>query len=152
MTVTAEQQGQRAGWTGRLVEWLTGPRSELPPEQGGVLVIEDDQSVGKVITINMELEGIDVRWARDLHSAREELRARTFGTILLDMNLPDGTGLEMLRFIRQDLASTTPIIILSGFKQEDSIVRALEMGANDYMIKPFSPKELMARVHKVRGT
>jgi DNA-binding response OmpR family regulator len=64
------------------------------------------------------------------------------------MNLPGGSGLQLLRVLRRELKRDVPVIMLSGQKQEDSIVRALEWGANDYVTKPFSPRELVARVNR----
>jgi two-component system, OmpR family, phosphate regulon response regulator PhoB len=118
-----------------------------------ILVIEDDRSVGKVVQVSLGLAGHDVQVATDAGSGELALRESGHDLVILDINLPGGTGLELLRCLREDLGRRTPVIMLSGQKQEDSIVRALEWGANDYVTKPFSPRELVARVNRwTKGT
>jgi two-component system OmpR family response regulator len=68
---------------------------------------------------------------------------------MLDIGLPDGNGLDLVRWVRDDLALSTPIIVLSAYRQEENVQRAFEFGANDFVPKPFRPKELMARVERV---
>jgi two-component system phosphate regulon response regulator PhoB len=113
-----------------------------------ILVIEDDRSVGKVVQISLRLAGHDVQLATDSASGELALRQGDLDLVILDINLPGGTGLELLRCLRDELGRRTPVIMLSGQKQEESIVRALEWGANDYVTKPFSPRELVARVNR----
>jgi two-component system phosphate regulon response regulator PhoB len=71
--------------------------------------------------------------------------------VLLDLNLPDGNGLDLLRDIRRDQGATFPVLVLSGMRQEEAVVRGLELGADDYVTKPFSPPELLARVGRCLG-
>jgi DNA-binding response OmpR family regulator len=113
-----------------------------------ILVVEDDRSVGKVVEVSLGLEGHDVQLAINAQEGESALRAEDHDLVILDVNLPGGTGLELLRLVRGELVRETPVIILSGQKQEDNIVRALRWGANDYVTKPFSPRELMARVNR----
>lgn len=113
-----------------------------------ILLVEDDRSVGKVVEVSLGLAGHQVQLATDVHAGEEALRADGHELIILDVNLPGGTGLELLRLIRGELGRDTPVIMLSGQKQEDNIVQALEWGANDYVTKPFSPRELVARVNR----
>jgi two-component system phosphate regulon response regulator PhoB len=122
-------------------------------EASRILVIEDDRSVGRVVQVSLGLAGHDVRLATDANSGEIALREDDIDLVILDINLPGGTGLELLRCLRDELGRRTPVIILSGQKQEDGIVRALEWGANDYVTKPFSPRELVARVNRwTKGT
>jgi DNA-binding response OmpR family regulator len=122
------------------------------PPVSRILVIEDDLAVGKVLTVTLQLAGHDVRLARDLHSARGVLEGQDdFDAVVLDVNLPDGSGFEILRLLRQDLSRDTPVLVLSALKQEENVVRALELGANDYVTKPFGPRELLARIRKWTG-
>lgn len=113
-----------------------------------ILVVEDDRSVGKVVEVSLGLAGHEVELATDAVTGASALRADGHALVILDVNLPGGTGLELLRLLRQELGRTTPVIILSGQRQEDNIVRALEWGAHDYVTKPFSPRELVARVNR----
>ena len=113
-----------------------------------ILVVEDDRSVGKVVEVSLSLEGHRVQVAANVQDGESAIRAGGYDLVILDVNLPGGTGLELLRLVRHELGRETPVIMLSGQKQEDNIVRALELGADDYVTKPFSPRELVARVNR----
>ena len=113
-----------------------------------ILVIEDDPVIGAILERVLGHEGHVVQVVRQLSLGREVLEAREPDLILLDLNLPDGSGLEFLRALRQDMQRTTPVMVLSGMRQEDHIVRGLKLGADDYVTKPFSPLELVARVDR----
>jgi DNA-binding response OmpR family regulator len=118
-----------------------------------ILVVEDDRSVGKVVEVSLGLAGHVVDLATDAVSGELAMREVGHDLVILDVNLPGGTGLDLLRCLREDLGKQTPVIMLSGQRQEDNIVRALECGANDYVTKPFSPRELIARVNRwTRGS
>ena len=113
-----------------------------------ILVVEDDRSVGRVVEVSLGLAGHDVELATDVRAGESALRTNGHSLVILDVNLPGGTGLELLRLVRQEMGRDVPVIMLSGQRQEDNIVRALEWGANDYVTKPFSPRELVARVNR----
>jgi CheY-like chemotaxis protein len=122
------------------------------PPVSRILVIEDDLAVGKVLTVTLQLAGHDVRLARDVYSARGVLEGSDdYDAVVLDVNLPDGSGFDILRLLRQDLGRETPVLVLSALKQEENVIRALELGANDYVTKPFGPRELLARIRKWTG-
>ncbi|MGH7855694.1 MAG: response regulator transcription factor, partial [Candidatus Binatia bacterium] len=69
--------------------------------------------------------------------------------IILDLGLPDGDGLDLLRRLRADMHSSVPVLVLTAFRQEDKAVRAFELGADDFVTKPFAPRELVARIERV---
>jgi two-component system phosphate regulon response regulator PhoB len=115
---------------------------------GSILVVEDDPSVGKVVEVSLSLAGYGVELVTDASAGERALRKGSHDLVILDVNLPKGTGVQLLRLLREDLHSATPVIMLSGQKQEDNIVGALDWGANDYVTKPFSPRELVARVNR----
>ena len=75
----------------------------------------------------------------------------TYDLVLLDLNLPDGNGLDLLQDIRRDLGDGFPVLVLSGLRHEEAVVRGIELGADDYVTKPFSPPELLARVRRCLG-
>jgi DNA-binding response OmpR family regulator len=110
-----------------------------------ILLVEDDRSIDKVVEMLLGLAGHQVRVATDATAGEAAIREGGYDLAILDMNLPGGNGLGVLR---GELESEVPVIMLSGQKQEDNIVRALERGANDYVTKPFSPRELVARVNR----
>jgi DNA-binding response OmpR family regulator len=116
-----------------------------------ILAIEDDWTVRTVLEHTLGSAGHDVDVASAISDARKLLADGNYDMVLLDLNLPDGNGLDLLRDIRKDLGPTVPVLVLSGLRQEDSVVRGLELGADDYVTKPFSPPELLARVSRRLG-
>lgn len=113
-----------------------------------ILAIEDDWTVGMVLEHVLETAGYEVQVVRGVSDGRGALSRGSFDLVLLDLNLPDGNGFELLRAIREDLGSSTPIVVLSGMRQEETVVKGLRLGADDYVSKPFSPPELLARVDR----
>jgi two-component system phosphate regulon response regulator PhoB len=110
-----------------------------------VLVIEDDPDIAEAITYHLERAGISVKVARTGEEGLEAVR-RGADLVLLDLNLPGMDGLEVCRMIRRQTTSAhVPIIIVSARGDEVDRVLGLEMGADDYVVKPFSLKELAAR-------
>jgi len=110
-----------------------------------VVVIEDDADIAEAISYQLEKAGFQVRVAR---TGEEGLAAVQRGTdlVLLDLNLPGMDGLEVCRMVRrQDTTAHVPVIIISARTEEVDRVLGLEMGADDYVVKPFSLKELVAR-------
>jgi DNA-binding response OmpR family regulator len=110
-----------------------------------VLLIEDDPMLGTNLKLNLELEGFRVEWTQSLQSALETNEKNPFELALLDLGLPDGNGLDFCRHVRAQ-GSALPIIILTAQSDEDSVVDGLGAGADDYVKKPFSNKELVARI------
>ncbi len=110
-----------------------------------LLLIEDDPVLGRGLSVNLEAEGYQVHWARDLASATEMQSSLHPHLLILDLNLPDGNGMNLLKNIRSS-GSKTPVIILTAKTDEDSVVEGLTSGANDYVRKPFGNKELLARI------
>ncbi len=109
-----------------------------------ILVIEDDDNTAEVIRILLRDVGFRPVTVDCGQDAIHELSSSTPDLILLDLNLPDMNGLEILRAVRMN--SFVPVIVLSGYGKDRDRVVALEAGADDYMAKPFSPEELIARV------
>jgi two-component system, OmpR family, phosphate regulon response regulator PhoB len=116
-----------------------------------ILAIEDDWTVRTVLEHTLKSAGHDVDVAPGIGDARKLLADGHYDIVLLDLNLPDGNGLDLLRDIRRDHGSAVPVLVLSGLRQEDAVVRGLELGADDYVTKPFSPPELLARVSRCLG-
>lgn len=108
-------------------------------------MVEDDPTVAKVLEIALARAGYGFQLARDYASAKLAL-GQEWDAILLDLNLPGGSGLELLRHLRKELGSPTPVIVLSGLKQEGTAKEALALGAQEYLTKPFSPLELLQRL------
>ena len=112
-----------------------------------VLLVEDDDAIADMLRGFFERDGYRFLHALTGEEAVERLRIRPVSTILLDINLPGMDGVETCRRIRE--FSRTPLIMLTARDNEVDKVLGLEMGADDYVTKPFSPRELMARVKAV---
>lgn len=110
-----------------------------------ILFIEDDPNIAKGVIFNLEQSQLEVIWAKDLSEAQSNFKQDTFDLILTDLNLPDGNGLTLCREIR-DSSHKIPIIIMTAMVDEQTVLEGFEVGANDYIKKPFSNKELVARV------
>jgi DNA-binding response OmpR family regulator len=109
-----------------------------------VLIVEDDLALVGVLSYTLRQAGYEVVTAHDGHAALERWQAEVPDLIILDLNLPKLDGLAVCQRIRAQ--ANTPIIILSVRGEEDDVVGGLELGADDYITKPFSPRELLARI------
>jgi len=113
-----------------------------------VLLIEDDTRIHKTLRLLFESEGYSLEVASDGLSGLEAFRSTKPSVVILDLKLPKMSGRDVLREIRKEAASQ-PVIMLSAISEEVDKVLLLELGADDYVTKPFSPKELLARVGAV---
>jgi DNA-binding response OmpR family regulator len=110
-----------------------------------ILVVEDEPAIAFGLQLDLKSEGYDVEIESDGESALQRARKETFDLILLDVMLPRKDGFEVCRELRRG-GSKTPVIMLTAKAQEAEKVLGLEIGADDYVTKPFSPRELRARV------
>lgn len=110
-----------------------------------ILIVEDDKALSNGIVLALQNDGLAFAQCGDLGAARAAMRDRCFDLLVLDINLPDGNGLELLREVKGLYG--TPIILLTANDLETDIVTGLEMGADDYITKPFSLAVLRARVN-----
>ena len=112
-----------------------------------ILVVEDDRNISDLIRMYLEKEGFEVRLAYDGGKAVEEFEKQQPDMVLLDIMLPVLDGWQVCERIRQK--ARTPIIMLTAKSDVDDRITGLEMGADDYLVKPFEMKELMARINAV---
>ncbi len=112
-----------------------------------ILVVDDEERMVRFIRLNLEHDGFKVVEAFRGTQAIDRLRSSLPDLILLDVMLPDIDGFEVLRMVRE--ISSVPVIMLTAKGEEDDRVRGLELGADDYITKPFSPRELVSRVRAV---
>ena len=120
-----------------------------------ILVIEDEPDIRKNLEYNLAREGFAVIGAASISEAESNLSMQTFNLILLDLMLPDGSGLDLCKKIKADSKTESiPVIILTAKDDEVDKVVGFEIGADDYVTKPFSVRELILRVKAVlkRGT
>src|SRR6266446_4081783 len=115
-----------------------------------VLIVEDERDIRDLLLFHLEREGFQVSSASSGEEALRQVRHATPDLVLLDLMLPAMGGLEVCRKLRQDPATVAlPIVMLTAKGDEVDRVLGLELGADDYIVKPFSPKELLARVRAV---
>ncbi len=112
-----------------------------------ILVVDDEERMARFIRLNLEHDGFQVVEAYRGMQAIEELRKELPDLVILDVMLPDIDGFEVLKMIRE--VSSIPVIMLTAKGEEDDRVHGLELGADDYVTKPFSPRELVSRVKAV---
>lgn len=112
-----------------------------------ILVVDDEPKIVELITMNLERDGFNVISARDGYAALEKVTKHLPDLVILDIMMPDMDGFETLKRIRE--VSTVPVIFLSVKGQEFDRVRGLDLGADDYMTKPFSPRELVSRIKAI---
>ena len=115
-----------------------------------ILIIEDEPDIRKTLEYNISREGYKVVSASSLSEGKEQINSSDFSLILLDLMLPDGSGLDLCREIKSDKdKSPTPIIILTAKDDEVDKVVGFELGADDYVTKPFSVRELILRIKAI---
>jgi two-component system, OmpR family, response regulator len=110
-----------------------------------ILLVEDDPILGRGLHVSLDVEGHQVHWARDLKTAEQISRVQKLDLVVLDLGLPDGSGITFLKKIREE-GLDTPVIILTAKTDEETVVEGLTSGACDYVRKPFGKKELSARI------
>ena len=112
-----------------------------------ILIVDDEERMVRFIRLNLEHDGFRVIEAYNGNQAINKIRSNLPDLILLDVMMPDIDGFEVLRILRE--TSVIPVIMLTAKGEEDDRVRGLELGADDYITKPFSPRELVSRVRAV---
>jgi DNA-binding response OmpR family regulator len=114
-----------------------------------VLVVEDDPKIRQLLKIYLTKEGYEVSEAVDGLEAKEKIEALDPCILILDLMLPKISGEELSRWVREDLKSMMPIIMLTAKVSEKDRIQGFKLGADDYVVKPFSPAELMVRIEAV---
>ncbi|WP_392562559.1 phosphate regulon transcriptional regulator PhoB [Orbus sturtevantii] len=115
-----------------------------------ILVVEDEQTIRELVKLLLEQHGYHILEAKDYASAVKQSQLAQFHLVLLDWMLPGGSGIEFIKYVRkQPLISHIPIIMLTARQHEDDQISSLNSGADDYITKPFSNKELLARINAI---
>jgi DNA-binding response OmpR family regulator len=112
-----------------------------------ILLVEDDKSIALGLEYSLQLEGYTVTLCHDMAAGKRELMEHKFDLCLFDLTLPDGSGYDLCKLARERWE--TPVIILTACDEEVNVVMGLELGADDYIIKPFRVRELIARIKSV---
>jgi len=115
-----------------------------------ILVVDDEQDILELVSYNLQKEGFHIETSLNGEDALQKIRSDRFDLVLLDLMLPGMQGMDLCRTLKSDdTTASMPIIMLTAKSEELDKVLGLEMGADDYITKPFSPRELIARVKAV---
>lgn len=114
-----------------------------------VLFAEDDKTLSLLLKFRLEKEGYETYMAADGNEAKKLIEANNPDIILTDIMMPFSSGLEVISYVREELNRETPIVVFSSAGQEEMVLKAFNLGANDFMSKPFSPNELIIRIKRI---
>ena len=115
-----------------------------------ILVVDDEQDILDLLSYNLYIEGFNVTTATDGEEALKKISVKSFDLVVMDLMMPGIQGMELCRILRNDPRTEhLPIIMLTAKTEEVDRILGLEMGADDYITKPFSPRELLARIRVV---
>ncbi len=117
-------------------------------KNNSIVLVEDDELLASLLRYRLEKGGYDVNHMANGKIVKEELPKALPDLIVSDIMMPYLSGLELIDFVRNDLKSDIPIIIISSAGNEENVLNAFELGANDFIAKPVSPTELLVRVGK----
>lgn len=117
----------------------------MAPNFPRILVVEDEYNVGVTLVERLEREGFKIVWAKSVIEAKNQLMSGPFALALIDVGLPDGSGFDVGKAIRGD-QPTCAIVFLTAFGDPEDRIKGLELGAEDYIVKPFHFKELLLRI------
>lgn len=112
-----------------------------------ILMIEDDSTIAFGVKYALEQEGFNINICKDLESGKKEIKTKDYEIILLDVMLPDGSGYDFCKELRE--TNDTPVIFLTACDEEVNIVMGLDIGGDDYITKPFRVRELISRINAV---
>lgn len=114
-----------------------------------LLVIDDDRRLRELLQKYLEENGYQVLGAASAHEARQKLLKEETQLIVLDLMMPEESGLEFLKWLRQDMQNEIPVLMLTAMGEVDHRIEGLEAGADDYLAKPFDPRELLLRIRNL---
>lgn len=112
-----------------------------------ILIVEDDKNITNTLTYYLQNEGFKIETAKNKNEGIEKIKEKTYNLILLDITLPDGNGYEVYYELKKE--KNTPVIFLTALDEEKDIVKGLDIGADDYITKPFRTRELLSRIKNV---
>jgi DNA-binding response OmpR family regulator len=117
-------------------------------EKKQLLLAEDDELLASLLEYRLKLAGFEVVLARDGKEVKEYLTTKTTDIIVSDIMMPYFSGIELVDYLRNTLHSQIPVIVISAAGNEENVLTAFELGANDFIAKPVNPSELLVRVNR----
>ena len=110
-----------------------------------ILIVEDNEAIAEGLKLSLECENFNVNICTSINSAKSELLKNIYNLVVLDILLPDGDGIELCKYIKENME--IPVIFLTAKDAENDIIKGLNIGADDYIVKPFRIGELVARIN-----
>lgn len=117
-----------------------------------LLLAEDDEMLASLLRYRLEKEGYRVEWVSDGRAMKESLERGLPDIVVSDVLMTYFSGIEMVDYLRYEMKSNIPVILISTAGNETNVLNAFELGADDFIAKPVSPSELMVRIHKLLKT
>lgn len=114
-----------------------------------LLLAEDDELLAALLDFRLKKEGYEVQLSKDGREVKEHLQNQMPDVIVSDIMMPYFSGMELIDYVRNVLKSTIPIIIISSAGNEENVISAFDLGANDFISKPISPSELIVRLNRI---
>ncbi len=114
-----------------------------------ILICEDEEIMLTALEFRLQRQGFEVLKAENGKEALEIIKAEQPDLIVADIMMPFVSGLVLINFVRKDLASPLPIIVISALEHEETVLEAFKLGASDFITKPFKPNELILRIKKI---
>ncbi|MEL6862959.1 MAG: response regulator [Bacteroidota bacterium] len=114
-----------------------------------ILICEDEEIMLTALEFRLRKQGFEVMLAEDGRQAVKKVQEENPDILVADIMMPHVTGLELINFIRKDLKSSLPIIIISALEHDDVVLEAFQLGATDFITKPFKPNELILRIKRI---
>lgn len=117
-------------------------------EKKQLLLAEDDELLASLLEYRLKLAGFEVVLARDGKAVKDYLTTKTADIIVSDIMMPYFSGIELVDYLRNTLQSQIPVIVISAAGNEENVLTAFELGANDFIAKPVNPSELLVRINR----
>ena len=118
-------------------------------DKKNILLAEDDELLAALLDFRLKKEGYEVQLSKDGREVKEHLQNHMPDVIVSDIMMPYFSGMELIDYVRNELKSNIPIIIISSAGNEENVISAFELGANDFISKPISPSELIVRLNRI---
>lgn len=114
-----------------------------------ILICEDEEIMLTALEFRLRKQGFEVILAKDGAEAKVKVKEELPDLVVLDLLMPRVTGLELIEFVREDLKSAVPLIVISALEHDDTVLEAFRLGATDFITKPFKPNELILRIRRI---
>ncbi len=114
-----------------------------------ILICEDEEIMLTALEFRLRKQGLEVILAKDGQEAKDKIKSEMPDLVVLDVMMPRVTGLQLIKYVREDLKSALPLIVISALEHDDTVLEAFRLGATDFITKPFKPNELILRIRKI---